>query len=456
MSLPMLQVALDNQTMDSAYETTRLIAEEVDIIEVGTILCVGEGVRAVRDLKALYPHKIVLADAKIADAGKILSRMCFEANADWVTVICCADINTAKGALDVAKEFNGDVQIELTGYWTWEQAQQWRDAGIQQVVYHRSRDAQAAGVAWGEADITAIKRLSDMGFKVTVTGGLALEDLPLFKGIPIHVFIAGRSIRDAASPVEAARQFKRSIAELGGEGADILSKQIPLGIYEKALPAGECWLERLQLAKTLGFDFVEMSVDETDERLSRLDWSREQRLALVNAIVETGVRVPSMCLSAHRRFPLGSEDDAVRAQGLEIMRKAIQFAQDVGIRVIQLAGYDVYYQEANNETRRRFRDGLKESVEMASRAQVTLAMEIMDYPLMNSISKALGYAHYLNNPWFQLYPDIGNLSAWDNDVQMELQAGIGHIVAVHVKDTKPGVFKNVPFGEGVVDFERCF
>ncbi|GHK86536.1 hypothetical protein ECZU17_24730 [Escherichia coli] len=61
-------------------------------------------------------------------------------------------------------------------------------------------------------------------------------------------------------------------------------------------------VERLQLAKTLGFDFVEMSVDETDDRLSRLDWSREQRLALVNAIVETGVRVPSMCLSAHRRF----------------------------------------------------------------------------------------------------------------------------------------------------------
>ncbi|MDX6021734.1 L-ribulose-5-phosphate 3-epimerase [Scandinavium sp. V105_16] len=236
----------------------------------------------------------------------------------------------------------------------------------------------------------------------------------------------------------------------------MLSKQVPLGIYEKALPAGECWLERLSLAKTLGFDFVEMSVDETDARLSRLEWSREQKLALINAVAEIGVKVPSMCLSAHRRFPLGSEDDAVRQQGLDIMRRAIQFAQDVGIRVIQLAGYDVYYQQANNETRRRFREGLKESVEMASRAQVTLAMEIMDYPLMNSISKALGYAHFLNNPWFQIYPDIGNLSAWDNDVQMELQAGVGHIVAVHVKDTRPGEFKNVPFGSGVVDFEQCF
>ncbi|SMB53775.1 3-keto-L-gulonate 6-phosphate decarboxylase [Serratia proteamaculans] len=214
--LPMLQVALDNQSMDDAYRTTRLIANEVDIIEVGTILCVAEGVRAVRDLKALYPDRIVLADAKIADAGKILSRMCFEANADWVTVICCADINTTKGALEVAREFNGDVQIELTGFWTWEQAQEWRDAGIGQVVYHRSRDAQAAGVAWSEADIGAIRRLSDMGFRVAVTGGLALDDLPLFKGIPIHVFIAGRSIREAASPVAAAREFKRTIAQLWG------------------------------------------------------------------------------------------------------------------------------------------------------------------------------------------------------------------------------------------------
>ncbi|WP_140919795.1 L-ribulose-5-phosphate 3-epimerase [Limnobaculum xujianqingii] len=236
----------------------------------------------------------------------------------------------------------------------------------------------------------------------------------------------------------------------------MLQKAVPLGIYEKALPAGEDWLNRLQLAAELEFDFVEMSVDESDTRLARLDWSSEQRLSLVNAIAMTGIRVPSMCLSAHRRFPLGSEDDAIRNQGLEIMRKAIRLAQDVGIRVIQLAGYDVYYQQANDETRERFRDGLKLAVDMASRAQVTLAMEIMDYPLMNSISKAMGYAHYLNNPWFQLYPDIGNLSAWDNDVQMELKAGSGHIVAVHIKDTLPGVFKNVPFGTGVVDFERCF
>lgn len=94
----------------------------------------------------------------------------------------------------------------------------------------------------------------------------------------------------------------------------------------KSAPRRGVLAERLKLAKALGFDFVEMSLDETDARLARLDWSPEQRLALVKAVAETGVRVPSMCLSAHRRFPLGSEDDAVRHQGLEIMRKAIRGA----------------------------------------------------------------------------------------------------------------------------------
>ena len=68
----------------------------------------------------------------------------------------------------------------------------------------------------------------------------------------------------------------------------------PLGIYEKALPKDLSWPERLVLAKSCGFDFVEMSVDETDERLSRLEWTTAQRASLVEAMLETNVSVPSM------------------------------------------------------------------------------------------------------------------------------------------------------------------
>ena len=91
-----------------------------------------------------------------------------------------------------------------------------------------------------------------------------------------------------------------------------------LGIYEKALPKNVSWKERLSLAKELGFNFVEMSVDETDERLARLDWTREQRKELLDAEYEVGIKVYSMCLSGHRRFPFGSSDPKIRAHALEL------------------------------------------------------------------------------------------------------------------------------------------
>ena len=51
-----------------------------------------------------------------------------------------------------------------------------------------------------------------------------------------------------------------------------------LGIYEKALPKNISWQDRLSIAKACGFDFVEISIDETDERLARLDWSEKERI----------------------------------------------------------------------------------------------------------------------------------------------------------------------------------
>ncbi|ENT4003410.1 L-ribulose-5-phosphate 3-epimerase [Salmonella enterica] len=187
----------------------------------------------------------------------------------------------------------------------------------------------------------------------------------------------------------------------------------PLGIYEKALAKDLSWPERLVLAKSCGFDFVEMSVDETDERLSRLEWTPAQRASLVNAMLESGVAIPSMCLSAHRRFPFGSRDEAVRQRAREIMTKAIRLARDLGIRTIQLAGYDVYYEEHDEGTQQRFAEGLAWAVEQAAAAQVMLAVEIMDTAFMNSISKWKKWDEMLSSPWFTVYPDVGNLSAVD-------------------------------------------
>lgn len=232
-----------------------------------------------------------------------------------------------------------------------------------------------------------------------------------------------------------------------------------LGIYEKALPKGITWLERLTLAKELGFSFVEMSIDETDERLARLDWSMEERKQVREAMSLTGIGIYSICLSGHRRFPFGSADADKRAEALIIMDKAIDLAVDLGVRNIQLAGYDVYYEDKTPLSRERFVENLKLAVNMAASRQVMLSIEIMDDSFMNSISKFNRLKKQIPSPWLQVYPDIGNLSAWpDNDVNYELELGLGSMAAIHLKDTQrvsetfPGKFKEVQWGEGDVDF----
>ena len=141
----------------------------------------------------------------------------------------------------------------------------------------------------------------------------------------------------------------------------------PIGIYEKATPKHFTWKERLDFAKELGFDFVEMSVDESDARLARLEWTKEERLELVKAIYETGVRIPTICFSGHRRYPLGSNDPTLEAKSLETMKQCIELAQDLGVRVIQLAGYDVYYEEKSPETRARFIKNLRKACDWQNR-----------------------------------------------------------------------------------------
>ncbi|MFD1900278.1 3-keto-L-gulonate-6-phosphate decarboxylase UlaD [Enterococcus termitis] len=212
MSRPNLQIALDHSDLPNALKDVSAVGEIVDILEVGTILCLQAGEEAIRCIRALYPNKKIVADTKCADAGGTVAANCRLAGADWMTVICCATIPTMAAA---AKEVE-EIQVELYGDWTYDQAQKWLDAGISQAIYHQSRDALFAGETWGEKDLVKVKKLIEMGFRVSVTGGLTIETLKLFEGIDVFTFITGRGITGAENPKQAALEFQAEIKRIWG------------------------------------------------------------------------------------------------------------------------------------------------------------------------------------------------------------------------------------------------
>ena len=216
MSLPLLQLALDHTELEAALSTAQQLHPHVDIIEAGTLLCLSCGVEAVRRLRQQHPEKTLVADYKVADAGGALADMAFTAGASWMTVICAAPLATFASALEVAHQHQGDIQIELFGHWTLAEAKRWRELGLTQAIYHRGRDAQASGQQWSPQDLDAMKALSDLGFALSVTGGITPDELPQFKQIDVKAFIVGRALSESADGLATAAEFHQAIANIWG------------------------------------------------------------------------------------------------------------------------------------------------------------------------------------------------------------------------------------------------
>ena len=233
-------------------------------------------------------------------------------------------------------------------------------------------------------------------------------------------------------------------------------RKIPVGIYEKAFPDDYSWEQILTSAKQAGYDFVEMSIDESQKRLDRLQWSHSERAALRQAIFNTEMPVWGMGVSAHRKFPLGSASADLRQQGLDILYQSIELAADLGVKVIQIMGYDAFYEPSNADTQARYLEGLQTGVSWAGAAGIVLALENGDSELVDSVEKAMRFVNKLNSPWFQVYPDIGNMTAAGYSPLEQLPLSEGHLVGVHVKDTRKGELRGVPLGQGIVQFRETF
>ncbi|MBP2079439.1 L-ribulose-5-phosphate 3-epimerase [Oceanobacillus polygoni] len=231
-------------------------------------------------------------------------------------------------------------------------------------------------------------------------------------------------------------------------------KTIKLGIYEKALPLNKDIEDVLHSIADAGYSFFEMALDK--DRLPRFQWSTEQKATWLRASLNSGVRFYNMVLSVHRDFPFGSKEVEIRQQAMQIMEQAIDFSSSMGIRTIQIAGYyTLEHEVTTDDSKKRFLEGMYRSAELASQAGVMLGIENVDRDII-SLEQIKEIVEEVQSPWLKMYPDVGNLTAHHFNVKQSLAENINHIIGIHLKDTKEGVFRRTPFGEGIVDFKAVF
>jgi 3-dehydro-L-gulonate-6-phosphate decarboxylase len=241
--LPIIQLALDYVELPPALAMAQIIRDEVEAIEIGTPLTKAEGMNAVTAVRELCPDNIILADVKTPDVGGLEAKICFDAGADWMTVLGAAPLVTVQLALEEANSRPGkEAIIELTGIRDiLARAREWRSIGMERMVYHRGWDEGNTSRLWEPRDRAIIEELIRMGFKISVAGALELETISFFQGVDISVFVIGRAIRETPDPAATARLFRAEINRIYGGGvtgysvSDQAAKAVRWGISEMGL-----------------------------------------------------------------------------------------------------------------------------------------------------------------------------------------------------------------------------
>lgn len=86
-----------------------------------------------------------------------------------------------------------------------------------------------------------------------------------------------------------------------------------------------------------------------------------------------------------------------------------------------------------------------------------MGFETMETEFMNTVEKAMNYVKKVNSVYLNVYPDLGNITnaavSYGKNVLDDLETGRGHLAAMHLKETVPGKFREIPYGTGHVDFE---
>jgi len=213
--IPLLQVALDLETLDEALAIAEKVAPFVDILEVGTPLIKSVGVQAIQTLKEAHPDKLVCADLKTADAGYLEVRMAALAKADIVTILADAYDVTIKEALRAAHEFHVEIMADLI----MSRSPAIRLAGLIDIKYedtklhyalvHSGLDRQASRRA-PLLELELVTRLQEHP-RLAVAGGIRVADIPKLLAYPLNIIIVGGGITRAENPSKTAKKIRNAI-----------------------------------------------------------------------------------------------------------------------------------------------------------------------------------------------------------------------------------------------------
>lgn len=110
-----LQLVLDHGKRHELIRSADIMADHVDIFEIGYPELITFGLDVVKEIHDAHPNLKLAVDAKVFHGGSGVTRRCFEAGASIVTVLAYAPDEVIKQMVFHAREYGGAIMCDLDG-----------------------------------------------------------------------------------------------------------------------------------------------------------------------------------------------------------------------------------------------------------------------------------------------------------------------------------------------------
>ncbi|TQR18264.1 3-hexulose-6-phosphate synthase [Psychrobacillus soli] len=200
-----LQLALDRMTIEDCINLAEQTKESINWIEIGTGVIKEYGMISVREMRARFPEKIIVADMKTCDAGKHESTQAFESGANVTTVMGFSPNATIRQCLEVASNYNGEVMVDLLGVENAERVNEIYSLGARLFCLHVGKDMQQEGELATSFLFQLVEGLEDI--RIAVAGGVNIETAPGLLEAGVDILIVGSFITGSENPSASAKQL---------------------------------------------------------------------------------------------------------------------------------------------------------------------------------------------------------------------------------------------------------
>lgn len=205
-----MQISYDFTNLSQAIEIAKQTAPFADILEIGSLLMIAEGINAIKEFKANFPDKQILADVKLVDRVSEIIPLLTDAESKYITVLYGTSNKVIKKATSLARSLNAKVVLDLIDPDTMGQgALDAQSLNVDHILFHYPHEV---GETFSHIEQWELVK-GNTQLPIFISGRINKTNIKEIVKLKPQGVVIGHAITKAEFPEAQARYFKELITQ---------------------------------------------------------------------------------------------------------------------------------------------------------------------------------------------------------------------------------------------------